>query len=224
MVIRINRDPTRAPEGFHRKWRIGAHYFDVLLFGASVGVDPQNDRHPEKIKILGDCAYDAETLVAAEAVDRVLGLELGRARRIHPLREEPGELFSVHFFHELAEIVGAGRFSGKLRSELAHRFQVLGFAENVAQHVQDHGAFVGHQRLKVGRKVIELLGTRKGHAVIGKRNHRHVLHRVFKRSFSGSGFYVPGFGIAREAIADPPVVLGCRAHGNTPPLMSDGVG
>ena len=49
--------------------------------------------------------HHPKALVVAEAVNRVLGLELGRSRGIEPLCEEPLQLVSVILLRDVAEVI-----------------------------------------------------------------------------------------------------------------------
>ena len=151
-MVGIDGNSAGTAEGLHGEWRVRAHNFDLLVFGFTVGVDAQIDRHAEQVEVLRNLSGHAETLVAAEAVGGVFQFEFGRARGIEPLGKEPSELLAVVFLGELAEVVHAGGLSGELGRKLAHGLQIFVFAHHPAQHVQDHGSFVGGQRLKFGGK------------------------------------------------------------------------
>ena len=106
----------------------------------------------------------------------------------------------------------------------AHDLVVLHVAHHPAQHVHDHRALVGDQRLELRREHVEFVGARKRHRVVGQRAHRHILHGFVESHRAGSLLHVHGFRIAREAVAQPPVFLGRGTDRTSPPLVRDGVG
>ena len=121
-----------------------------LVFRLAVGVNLQFHRHAEQVHVLLDFAHNAEAFL--RAVDGVLVLEFGRAGGVEPLGEEPRELLAGSLLCHLAEIVNRGGFAGVLRQEGAHGLVEGLVADDPAQHVQDHAALVGHQRLELRRK------------------------------------------------------------------------
>ena len=203
---------------------IGAHDFDALVFGLAVGVDLEVNRHAEEIEVLRDLAHHAEALVIAQAVDGVLGLEFRRAGGVEPLGEEPGQLLAVVLLGQGAEIVQRRRLPGVLGGKGAHGLVVFLIAHHPAQHVQDHGALVGDQRLEFGREDVELPGARERDGVVGQRADRHIFDCLFQTGLSGGLFDVARLGIAREAVAQPPVIAGRGTDRSAPPLVRDGVG
>src|ERR1700688_4752449 len=99
-MVWIDGDPSRAPERFNRERRTGAYHFNLLVFGFTVGVNAQINRHAEQIEILRNFAGDAKarrfaffgclrgSSGPAQAEGGVLHLEFGRTGGIEPLREE----------------------------------------------------------------------------------------------------------------------------------------
>src|SRR5580658_6816482 len=159
VVVWVNRNAARSPEGFHGERRVGAHDFDALVFCFAVGIDAEIDGHAEKIEILINFSGHAEALVGSQAVDGVFHLEFWSARGIEPLGKEPRQLVAIIFLGDGAEVVGGGGFSGVLRCEIAHGLEIFVLAQHPAQHVQNHRALVGDQRLELGGEQIELAGA-----------------------------------------------------------------
>src|SRR6266571_4801966 len=102
MVIGVDRNPARTPEGFDGERRIRTHNIDALVLGFSIGIDSQIDGHTEQVEILQNLPGYPETCNflflgilrrrPSQSIGRVLYLELRSARRIKPLRKKPGEL------------------------------------------------------------------------------------------------------------------------------------
>ena len=111
VMVGIDGDAPRPPEGFHGERRVGAHHLEFLVFGFAVGVDAQVDGHAEQVEVLGNLSGHAEAFIVAQAIGGVLQFEFRRAGGIEPLREEPGELLAVIFLGDGAEVVHGGRIS-----------------------------------------------------------------------------------------------------------------
>ena len=74
-----------------------------------------------------------------------------------------------------------------------------------------------------GEKASSLPTSASG-TLIGQRADRHVLGHFLEAGLAGDVLHVQRLGVARDAVIDPPVVLGRRADHRSPPLMRDGVG
>ena len=78
-IVRIDRDSPRRPKVSIVKGESVPTTSIRLFFGLTVGIDLQLHRHAEQIQVLRDLPDDAESLVVAQTINRVLGLELRRA-------------------------------------------------------------------------------------------------------------------------------------------------
>ena len=58
--------------------------------------------------------------------------------------------------------------------------------------MQDHGALIGHQRLELGRKNIELANPGERHRVVGQSADRHILNYFLQTGLTRGVFHVPG--------------------------------
>src|ERR1700722_4190005 len=121
-MVGIDRNAARSAKSFDGEWRTCTHDLDTFALGLAVCIDTQIDRHAEKIEVLRNFAGAAEAGsavffgllfrllffrpggAAAGAGGGLLHFELRRARRIEPLRKEPGELVAVIFLGNGLEI------------------------------------------------------------------------------------------------------------------------
>src|SRR5258708_2277503 len=101
-MVGVHRDSPRPSESFDAERRVGTDYFNILVFGFTIRLNAQVDRHAEQIEILRNLPGDAESsrfvffgllghgAGSAESKRCVLYFEFRSAGGIQPLREKPG--------------------------------------------------------------------------------------------------------------------------------------
>ena len=110
-VVWIDNDTTWLAVRFHAEGRIRADNFNALGFSFPIRIDLELHRHAEEVEILRNLSHHAKSLVVAQAVNCVFGLEFGSTSGIEPLGEEPRELVPIVLLGKSAEIVQRGRLA-----------------------------------------------------------------------------------------------------------------
>src|SRR6185369_17691410 len=98
------------------------------------------------LEILSHGAAGAE-LTGAGPNDLIVNAEFRHACTLDPLREKVAHILAGHLRRQALEIIDRSILTAELFQELAHELVELLCAHRLAQHAEDHCAFVENDRL-----------------------------------------------------------------------------
>src|SRR4051794_41572149 len=101
----VERQSLRLTEGVHAEFGRGARYFHAFVFGISLRLDAQIDRHAERVQVLVYLPDNPESLLSEKY--RVLELKFWRTAGFEPLHKEVSKLLVCDTLKDLPQIFTA---------------------------------------------------------------------------------------------------------------------